>query len=91
MITLAGRSHAGLMGVSRLTNVGLPQLIAKSKDDYVDIAVALANDLPQLAQLRSGLRERVRKSPFMDAPRFTRNLEAAYEKMWATHLERVDL
>ena len=91
VITLAGRSHAGLMGVSRLTNVGLPQLIAKSKDDYVDIAVALANDLPQLAQLRSGLRERVRKSPFMDAPRFTRNLEAAYEKMWATHLERVDL
>jgi len=91
VITLAGQSHAGLMGVSRLTNVGLPQLIAKSKDDYVDIAVALANDLPQLAQLRSGLRERVRNSPFMDAPRFTRNLEAAYEKMWATHLERVDL
>ena len=82
VITLAGRSHVGRVGVSQLTNIGLPELIGHNEDDYVDIAVALANDLPRLAALRSGLRERLRASPLMDAPRFTRNLEAAYREMF---------
>lgn len=82
VITLAGRSHVGRVGVSQLTNIGLPELIGQNEDDYVDIAVALANDLPRLAALRSGLRERLRASPLMDAPRFTRNLEAAYCEMF---------
>ena len=82
VITLAGRSHVGRVGVSQLTNIGLPELIGHNEDDYVDIAVALANALPRLAALRSGLRERLRASPLMDAPRFTRNLEAAYREMF---------
>ena len=82
VITLAGRSHVGRVGVSQLTNIGLPELIGHNEDDYVDIAVALANDLPRLAALRSGLRERLRASPLMDAPRLTRNLEAAYREMF---------
>jgi predicted O-linked N-acetylglucosamine transferase (SPINDLY family) len=61
-------------------------LITADTDSYVDIAVALANDLPRLAQLRGGLRERMKASPLMDAPRFTRNLERAFQEMWRTHL-----
>ena len=86
VITLAGRSHVGRVGVSQLTNIGLPELIGRNEDDYVDIAVALANDLPRLAALRSGLRERLRASPLMDAQRLTRNLEAAYREMWKNHI-----
>ena len=86
VITLAGRSHVGRVGVSQLTNIGLPELIGRNEDDYVDIAVALANDLPRLTALRSGLRERLRASPLMDAPRLTRNLEAAYREMWKNHI-----
>jgi len=86
VITLAGRSHVGRVGVSQLTNIGLPELIGHNEDDYVDIAVALANDLPRLAALRSGLRERLRASPLMDAPRLTRNLEAVYREMWKNHI-----
>jgi predicted O-linked N-acetylglucosamine transferase (SPINDLY family) len=86
VITLAGRSHVGRVGVSQLTNIGLPELIGHNEDDYVDIAVALANDLPRLAALRSGLRERLKASPLMDAPRLTRNLEAVYREMWKNHI-----
>ena len=86
VITLAGRSHVGRVGMSQLTNIGLPELIGRNEDDYVDIAVALANDLPRLAALRSGLRERLRASPLMDAQRLTRNLEAAYREMWKNHI-----
>ena len=81
VIALAGKTHVSRVGVSQLTNIGLPELIAADKDEYVEVAVALASDLPRLAQLRSGLRQRMRISPLMDAPRFTRNLEAAFMQM----------
>jgi predicted O-linked N-acetylglucosamine transferase (SPINDLY family) len=82
VVSLAGRSHVGRVGVSQLSNLGLSELIARDEDDYVEIAARLAGDLPRLAALRSGLRERLRASPLMDAPRFTRHLEAAYRSMW---------
>ncbi len=82
VIALAGKTHVSRVGVSQLTNIGLPELIAADKDEYVEVAVALASDLPRLAQLRSELRQRMHISPLMDAPRFTRNLEAAFMQMW---------
>ena len=86
VIALAGRTHVARVGVSQLTNIGLSELIAADVDSYVDIAVALANDLPRLTQLRGSLRERMKSSPLMDAPRFTSNLERAFHEMWLTHL-----
>ncbi len=86
VVALAGKTHVSRVGVSQLTNIGLPELIAADTVAYVDIAVALANDLPRLAQLRSGLRERMKVSPLMDSARFTRNLEHAFQEMWLTHL-----
>ncbi|MCE9620026.1 MAG: tetratricopeptide repeat protein [Planctomycetes bacterium] len=82
VITLAGESHVSRVGVSQLTNIGLPELIARDKDEYVEIAAALAGDLPRLAAMRKGLRQRMRQSPLTDAPRFTRHLENAYQSMW---------
>ena len=86
VITLAGVSHVGRVGVSQMSNLGLQELIARDTDHYVDIAVALANDVPRLTALRGGMRVRVSASPLMDAPRFTKNLEAAYRNMWNAYL-----
>jgi predicted O-linked N-acetylglucosamine transferase (SPINDLY family) len=82
VVTLAGSSHVSRVGVSQLSNLGLSELIARDEDDYVEIAARLAGDLPRLAALRSGLRERMQASPLTDAARFTRNLEDAYRAMW---------
>lgn len=65
-----------------LRGVGLDDLIATTPDEYVAAAVRLAGDLTRLAELRSSLRERLRRSPLMDAPGFTHALEAAYLQMW---------
>jgi predicted O-linked N-acetylglucosamine transferase (SPINDLY family) len=70
------------VGVSLLNAVGLAELVASDHDDYVRIAVALANDRRRLAELRAGLRERMLASPLMDAAGFCRRLEAAYREMW---------
>jgi protein O-GlcNAc transferase len=84
VVTLRGRTAVGRGGASILTNVGLPDLIAPTPHEYVQIAAALANDLPRLAELRRTLRPRMQASPLMDAPKFTRNVEAAYQQMWQT-------
>ena len=82
VVSLAGQTAVGRGGVSILSNLGLPELVARDGEQYVQIAASLAGDLPRLSQLRAGLRDRMRKSPLMDAPRFARNIEAAYREMW---------
>ncbi len=82
VVTLVGPTVVGRGGASQLTNLGLPELIAASPDEYVRTAAALAQNLPRLAGLRTGLRARLQKSPLMDAPRFAGSVEAAYRAMW---------
>ena len=82
VVSLAGQRAVGRGGLSILSNVGLPDLVARDADQYLRIALDLAGDLPRLRELRASLRDRMRNSPLMDAPRFARNVEAAYRLMW---------
>ena len=82
VVTLVGQTAMGRAGSSILANLGLPELAARSEEAYVGIAGTLAADLPHLGRLRATLRQRMEQSPLMDAPRFARNVEAAYRQMW---------
>src|SRR6185437_6427564 len=82
VITLAGEVHLSRVGVSLLRNVGLPELIADSPEQYIRIAIDLAKDSSRLQQLRGTLRQRMRASPICDAKPFVRDLESAYRNMW---------
>ncbi len=82
-VTLAGRPSVGRLGSSVLHGVGHPEWIADSERAYVDIAVALATDLPRLAHLRSTLRGELQASELMDEAAFARKVEAAYRDMFA--------
>ena len=80
-------SRDGPLAVSRLSlavlsNIGLPEWVGHTAEEYVGIACELADDLPRLAGLRATLRRRMGQSPLMDAPRFARQVEAAYRAMW---------
>jgi predicted O-linked N-acetylglucosamine transferase (SPINDLY family) len=82
VITLAGKVHAGRVGVSQLKAIGLDMLIAESPDQYAQIASGLAADPDHLKMLRTTMRQRMAASPLMDAAGFTRNLEASYRTIW---------
>ena len=82
-VTLAGRPSVGRLGSSILHGAGHPEWIADSEDAYVEIAVALAADLPRLAQWRATLRAELQASPLMDEAGFARKVEAAYREMFA--------
>jgi predicted O-linked N-acetylglucosamine transferase (SPINDLY family) len=83
VVSLAGATAVSRGGLSILSNVGLPDLVAHDEGQYVRRAIGLANDLPGLRRLRATLRERMQGSPLMDAPRFARHVEAAFRSMWA--------
>jgi predicted O-linked N-acetylglucosamine transferase (SPINDLY family) len=82
VVSLAGRTAVGRGGLSILSNVGLPELVAQDIDDYVKIAVDLASDLKRLSAARGALRQRMESSPLMDAPRFARGVEGVYRSLW---------
>jgi protein O-GlcNAc transferase len=89
VITLVGQTAVGRGGLSILTNLNLPGLIARSPEQYVDIARATAGDLAALAEMRAGMRERMQSSPLMNARQFARDMEDAYRQMWTTYCSRV--
>ena len=82
VVTLVGGTTVGRAGLSQLTNLGLPELVAATPEEFVRIAVELAGDLPRLEVPAASLRDRMRGSPLMDAPRFARGIEAAYRTLW---------
>jgi predicted O-linked N-acetylglucosamine transferase (SPINDLY family) len=82
VVTEVGRTVFGRAGYAIAHQLSLLDLVAKSRDEYVERAAKLAKDIDQLATLRATLRERLERSPLMDAPRFARNVEQAYRRMW---------
>lgn len=82
VVSLAGDRHAGRAASSLLHAVGLGHLVAKDFDGYIAICVELATDIRALAELRGGLRERMRRSRLMDEAGFVRSLEACYLELW---------
>ena len=82
VVTLNGKTAVGRGGVSILSNLGLPELIASDDEQYIATALQLARDPDALKDLRQSLRRRMRESPIMDATRFARDIETAYRQMW---------
>jgi protein O-GlcNAc transferase len=83
-VTLAGKTHVSRTGASLMTAVGLAELIAATPEEYVEIAVRLAGDLPRLSGVRAELRERVRRSSLNDGAGLAAAVETGYRWMWRT-------
>jgi predicted O-linked N-acetylglucosamine transferase (SPINDLY family) len=82
VVTCPGETFASRHSLSHLSSVGLTETIAHDLDEYVDLAVSLAGDLPRLAALRAGLRERMAASPLCDGKRFAANLMSILQDVW---------
>jgi predicted O-linked N-acetylglucosamine transferase (SPINDLY family) len=82
LITLRGDRLIARQGESMLRNLGMSDWVAEDADAYVALAVARANDLGELANLRAHLRSRLLQSPLCDTVQFARNLENAFRGMW---------
>jgi protein O-GlcNAc transferase len=81
-VTLAGHRRSERGGTANMMRVGLDDWSVTSTDAYVERAVRAANDLPGLATLRAGLRERIAHSPLCQSRNIARSLEFALRTMW---------
>jgi predicted O-linked N-acetylglucosamine transferase (SPINDLY family) len=84
VVSLSGRTALSRNAVGPLARVGLSDLVATTRSSYIDIADRLGKDLGRLDHERSTLRERMRRSPLMDANAFARAFESACDDMLAT-------
>lgn len=88
VVTLAGQTFVSRMGVSLLSNLGLGNLVAETEDGYVETVRRLVSDPQALNAMRLGQREKMERSPLMDAPRFVKNMETAFRGMWRKWCEQ---
>jgi len=82
VVTLAGDRYVERISASKLSSVGLEELITHSQEEYISRVISLAHDQALRSDLRSSLRARVARSPLCDAESLARAMEAAYTSMW---------
>jgi tetratricopeptide (TPR) repeat protein len=81
VITLQGNAHVSRVSSSILKNIGLTECVAKSRNDYIQTAVKLSQDLNFLSKLRHGLRQMFMVSPLYQWKNFVKDLEKQYQWM----------
>jgi len=88
VVTMAGERHASRVSASLLWRLGLPDWVASSWEEYVQIAVERARSLPSLAALRERLRPHMAVSSVVNGKTVTRDIEAGYRIMWERRWNR---
>jgi predicted O-linked N-acetylglucosamine transferase (SPINDLY family) len=84
LITLAGRTTVGRAAAGALQNLGLSNLIAATREEYVSLAIQLAQDIQKLSELRSTLRTKMQNSPSRNAAQFAKEMETLYRRVAIT-------
>jgi predicted O-linked N-acetylglucosamine transferase (SPINDLY family) len=81
VLSKTDRPSVGCIGATILKPLGLEDWVVEDEIDYIEKAVAYAEDLDALAQLRAGLRQRVDESTLSAGEVLTLNLESTYQQM----------
>ena len=79
VLTCMGNSFAGRMAASLLTNIGLPELVTRTPEEYESLAIELASNPDKLAQIKIKLAKNRSTTPLFDTPLFAKHIEAAYQ------------
>ena len=65
----------------KLTAVGLPELIARTSDQFESMAIELASKPERLASIRNKLAQNRLTQPLFNTELYTRHIEGAYAMM----------
>ena len=82
VVTCPSETFASRHSLSHLSDMGLTETIAGDLEEYVEVAVALAGDLPRLVTVRAGLRAQMASSPLCDGKRFAENFAEVLRGAW---------
>lgn len=86
-ITLIGERFCSQHGICNMHNAGHNEFICDSKQEFIQKAVALANDTDKLKHYRYSLRNDLIQSPRGNMEKFITEFENACQAMWQNYLE----
>ena len=78
VVAFSGDRWVARTSASILRTAALGELVGQTLEDYVSLAVNLANSPDRLCELRRNMRSRLRASPVCDTETFARNMECLY-------------
>jgi protein O-GlcNAc transferase len=81
VVAFSGDRWAARTSASILRSAALGELVGQTLEDYVSLAISLANSPAHLWDLRRHMRSRLRDSPVCDTESFARNMERLYTQM----------
>ena len=82
VVALLGNSLTSRTAGAILFSVGMPDLVANTEDEYLDIAVEFASRADYLKVLRNELPTKISASAAGSSALYTKAIEAAYRTMW---------
>jgi predicted O-linked N-acetylglucosamine transferase (SPINDLY family) len=85
VLTQSGGTFAGRVAASLLHALDVPELIAKTAEEYETLALRLARDRNALSRLREKLARNRAAAPLFDTTRYCRDLETAFWEIWERH------
>ncbi|MEX0269924.1 O-linked N-acetylglucosamine transferase, SPINDLY family protein [Leptolyngbyaceae cyanobacterium UHCC 1019] len=83
LVTRVGHQFAARNSYTMLKNVGVEEGIAWTDEEYIEWGIRLGTDADLRQQIQWKLRQSRQTSPLWNAKQFTREMERAYEQMWA--------
>lgn len=86
VVTLRGASFASRVAASLLEACGLGRLAVDTPEEYERLALRLARNPAELADLKTELQARRESAALFDTAGYCRDLESAYESIWARRL-----
>jgi predicted O-linked N-acetylglucosamine transferase (SPINDLY family) len=82
LVTLSGPTLVSRLGRGALEALGESRFWADNDEDYVAVAVELADRAEELPALRRSLHDRMRASTILDERGYVARVEDAYRDMW---------
>lgn len=88
VITFPGELFSSRHSLTHLMNIGVPEFIASSPEEYIAIACRMADDVEKLSEMRMNLRDTMASSLVCDGFGFTENFQDALREMWREWCEK---
>jgi predicted O-linked N-acetylglucosamine transferase (SPINDLY family) len=82
VLTRTGESFAARVAASLLNDIGLPELVTSTQEQYETTAIELASNPGRLAEIKDRLHRNRLEMPLFDTEGFTRHLENAYTQIY---------
>ncbi len=86
LVTKVGEQFAARNSYTMMMNAGITEGIAWTDEEYIEWGIRLGKDAKLRQEISWKLKQSRQTAPLWNAKQFTREMEKAYEQMWANYI-----